>query len=126
MDKNGRTELHYAALECKPTVIASLFESGVDPNAADNLGFTPLHFAAQSQCAEVVLMLVEKGAEIDKKNSVGNTPLGLAIFNYRGDGEVIKIPLKAGANANLQNNAGVCPKTVAQRIGNYDVSKFFC
>ena len=107
-------------------MIASLFESGVDPNAADNLGFTPLHFAAQSQCAEVVLMLVEKGAEIDKKNSVGNTPLGLAIFNYRGDGEVIKILLKAGANPNLQNNAGVSPKTLAQRIGNYDVSKFFC
>ena len=124
-DRAGRTDLHYAALEGEVVRVRKLLDEGSDPNAADVHGFTPLHFAAQSYEPGITRMLVERGAEVDRVNGHGNTALGLAVYNSRGRGDVIEILLGAGADPDRENNAGVTPRVLAERIANYDIRQFF-
>ncbi|MBO0730204.1 MAG: ankyrin repeat domain-containing protein [Acidimicrobiaceae bacterium] len=57
VDRAGRLQLHYAALEGRvPDVAAYLQQHRDDVNLADKAGFTPLHFAAQGQHADVAVL----------------------------------------------------------------------
>ena len=43
VDRMGRTELHYAALEADSSRVKELLLASADPNASDDNGVTPLH-----------------------------------------------------------------------------------
>jgi len=47
MDREGRQELHYRALEGDVAGIGDRLAAGDDISWADRQGFTPLHFAAR-------------------------------------------------------------------------------
>ena len=61
-------------------------------------GFTALHFAAQVGDAASAALLADHGAPLDEPAADGNTPLVLAAFS--GHGEVARLLLARGANAN--------------------------
>jgi ankyrin repeat protein len=124
-DREGRTDLHYAALQDDETRARALLSSGFDVNAPDRLGFTPLHLAAQEMALTVAALLLENGAEVDPINSFGNTPLFTAVFNSRGRGEMINLLRRAGADPLRQNNHEQSPVGLARLIGNYDIAQFF-
>lgn len=124
-DPAGRSELHYAALVGDLARVEELIRSGADPNVRDRQGFTPLHFAAQSYSPDVATRLIMAGADVDTPNEVGNTPLGVAVFNSQGRGNVIMLLLRARADPDRANNAGVSPRQLAERIVNHDLEKFF-
>ena len=67
--------------------------------------------------------LLENGALTEVKDSFGNTPLFRAVFNSKGEGDIIKLLLVAGANPDSEH--GVSPRASASTIGNYDVKQFF-
>ena len=46
IDRDGRTALHYAALENNSAEVQRLLEAGLATGATDKSGWTPLHFAA--------------------------------------------------------------------------------
>ncbi len=126
VDRQGRTELHYAALDGRAEEVGAALASGVDPSSPDHAGWTPLHFAAQSQHSDVAWVLIDGGAEVDAQDSYGKTPLHVALFNVGdGEGEVVRVLLEAGAAPDLKNFSGVSPKDLADRVANYNLNRFF-
>jgi ankyrin repeat protein len=125
VDRAGRTPLHYAAADGDTNRVRELLASGADSNAADGAGWTPLHFAAQQGAAEVISLLLGAGAVVDSRDSSGNTPLLRAVFESRGQGEVIRLLRQAGADPYVENKHGSSPLKLARTISNYDVGQFF-
>ena len=129
MDSFGRNEIHNAILDYNEnqhyTLIERLISNGIDPNLQDNNGWSPLHFACQENSEQAVLALIKNKVLIDLKDQFGNTPLFKAVFSSKGQGNIIKLLLEAGANANSVNKNGVSPQTLASSIGNYNVHQFF-
>jgi ankyrin repeat protein len=117
--------LHYAAADAVKEEVVRLLDSGADPNAQDDNGRSPLHFAAQSNSADIARALLAVGAMVDLKDSEGNTPLFRAVFSSCGDGALIDLLRKAGADPHAANNSGVTPVSLARAIANFDVARFF-
>lgn len=125
LDWAGRSPLHYAAQERDFSLAKRLIQEGCDLNLADRSGWTPLHFAAQENNVAFATLLIDSGVLIDPRDSHGNTPLFTAVFNSRGNGELIQLLRKHGADPYVKNNHGVTPLGLARNIGNYDVAQFF-
>ncbi|MFE2856184.1 ankyrin repeat domain-containing protein [Streptomyces lavendulae] len=85
---------------------------------ASRQGWTQLHFAADEQDAAAVGSLLAEGAEVDAPDGQGNTPLWQAVFTYRGDGAVLSLLVKAGADPDRVDLHGVSPRRLAGwRVG---------
>ena len=125
LDKAGRSELHYAVVDRNFARMKELVLQGASMNLADHNGWTPLHFAAQNNDAETARFLLDSGAAVDPKDSYGNTPLFTAVFNSRGNGELIKLLRERGADCESKNKSGVSPVSLARTIANYDIARFF-
>lgn len=125
VDRVGRTELHYAALEADLSKVKELLLASADPNASDDNGVTPLHFAAQSHSYAVMEALILAGASVDSVDANGNTPLSDAVFHSDGGGDLIKLLLRSGADRNKENNYGISPLELAKSIDNFDLVQFF-
>jgi ankyrin repeat protein len=124
-DRLGRSQLHYAALEGRTDDIQALIDSGADINLPDKDGRTPLHFAAQQYQVRSAELLCKAGADIQARDKFGNTALWRATFDSRGREDLIRLLLASGANPDAANDSGVSPRQLAERIGNYDVKRFF-
>src|SRR4051812_38899525 len=91
------SNLHQAALENDLAAVKKLLRNQVDPNGRDENGFTPLHYAAQQHALAIAKLLLSTGAEVDAVDRFGNTPLGVAVFESRGRGEMIRLLRASGA-----------------------------
>ena len=60
--------------------------------------------------------LLEAGAKIDEKNSSGATPLMRAVLTYHGNGDVIRLLRKWGADPFAKNNYGISPVESARMV----------
>jgi ankyrin repeat protein len=124
-DRQGRSELHYCALDGDGVQAQALLGAGHDPDLGDQEGCTPLHLAAQQGNVEVAEALLAAGARVDPVNEYGNTPLFAAVFAYRGRGDLIELLRRHGADPHRANISGQTPVGLARLIANYDVRKFF-
>ncbi|MFL6073975.1 MAG: ankyrin repeat domain-containing protein [Mycobacteriales bacterium] len=124
-DRQGRTPLHYAALQGDVIEVRNLIESGFEPDVADHQGFTPLHLAAQEWRVDAARALLDAGASVDAKNQFGNTPLFVAVFNSRGRKELIALLRERGADPFSENLHGNSPFDLAKKIANFDVRQHF-
>ncbi len=70
-------------------------------------------------------LLLDRGAEVDKPDRFGNTPLWVAVFNSRGDGDLIMLLRDRGADPFHANERGKTPVGLARLIANHDVARFF-
>jgi ankyrin repeat protein len=125
VDRQGRSELHYCALEGDGERARALLAAGHDPDLGDREGFTPLHLAAQEGNLAVATVLLEAGAQVGPVNRYGNSPLFAAVFASRGDGELIGLLRRHGADPLQANASGQTPVGLARLIANYDVKRFF-
>jgi len=73
-----KEQLHCAVQDNDLGRVRELVESGVDPNAFDDIGKTPLHYACKNENFTIAEYLLEHGADVNAHHeaSVGNTPLG--------------------------------------------------
>ncbi|MDO8388927.1 MAG: ankyrin repeat domain-containing protein [Actinomycetota bacterium] len=122
-DRDGRSQLHNAAMRGDLEEVQRLLEVGSEVDGQDRRGFTPLHFAAQA--SHVAEKLLAAGASTNVRDAYGNTALWTATFNSRGHGDLINMLLAHGADPDSLNNSGASPRSLAETIGNYDVARFF-
>lgn len=119
------TPLHDAAVANDVDALRRLLRQGADPDSVTPSGFTELHLAAQEGATAVCGALLAAGARVDPVDSYGNTPLWTAVFNSRGNGDVIDVLRTHGADPWHRNKAGTTPVDLARMIANYDVARYF-
>jgi ankyrin repeat protein len=91
----------------------TLIQLGVKVNGHSSDGLTPLHMSCIYRNYEAAKILIENGAEIDSIDEIGRTPLFIAIGNYRGEKDVLKIILlllEKGADLDKPNNYSKTPR----------------
>src|SRR5258708_4974822 len=125
VDRMGRTDLHYAAAEGDVGRLRTRLAGGASPTLADDNGWTPLHFSAQAQNPEIATLLLDAGAPVDAPDSHGNTALSRAVFESKGQGDLIRLLRARGADPRRPNSHGISPLSLARTIANYDVAQFF-
>ncbi len=125
VDEYGRTPLHYAAADGKVEDVVKHLKAGANPNLQDDNGWSPLHFAAQAVSPGATEALLAAGADTGLRDSFGNTALSTAVFASKGNGSVIEVLRRAGADPHATNNNGVSPVSLARTIANYNVARFF-
>ena len=125
-DRAQRTALHYAAAEGSVDEVMGLLDARLGVNDVDDAGFTPLHYAAQALRADTAKLLIARGADLEARNVYGNTPLLVALGKVRDlPGDVVRVLLDAGADPDAENNTGVSPRSLARRVSNFDLMRFF-
>lgn len=94
-DEAGSTALMHAAAFGSLDILRLLLEAGANPKTANATGSTPLMWATHEPAR--VRLLLAAGADINASRSDGVTPLVTAAL--RGNTEVVRILLSAGADA---------------------------
>ncbi|MFI2477821.1 ankyrin repeat domain-containing protein [Nocardia xishanensis] len=120
-DREGRTELHYAAADIegdKHAQVAELLDAGLNPNDRDNDGATPLHGAAQYDGVETVRVLLDAGAEVNAQDNQGDTPLFYALRSPWSTAAVVQLLRDRGADPQLVNAQGNTPLSYIRMITN--------
>jgi hypothetical protein len=103
-DPEGRTALHYAALNGNLTIIAILVKANAKLDVKDTLGNTALHLAADRNQPEAARLLLDVGAPVDPENRNGMTPLMMAA--NRGNIEIVQALLAKGASVTKTDFTG--------------------
>lgn len=102
--QNGRTALHFAAMNNKVDVISALIARGAGVNALDDDNYTPLMVASMGGQIEAITALLNQGASIEAKDKTGVTSLHLAANG--GKLEAVKLLIERGANLDARTNIG--------------------
>jgi ankyrin repeat protein len=127
LDRMGRDELHYAALENKVELLKERLAAGVPVDLTEKRnGWTPLHFAAQDGSVAAAEALLAAGADVDAKSKRGQTPLWVAVMNSNSspNGAMVMLLLRNGADRNLRADTGQTPLELAQRISEFPMEWF--
>jgi ankyrin repeat protein len=121
-DVSGRTPLHYAALFGDLTKARELVGNGADVSVGDHDGQSPMHYAAQGCAVAVAELLLTHGAPIDAEDVDGNTPLWCATLRTRGEGPIVQLLLRGGADPHHENHEGRTPVQLARALGGADMT----
>lgn len=124
-DKFGSTPLMRASHRGNLQAVKILLENQADKDLQDDAGFYALHYAAQGQFPEIVKLLLDNGASVDLQDKHGNTALARSLATSQGNGDVIKLLLKHGADPEKKNFFDNSPFDTAQAVANYDLKQFF-
>lgn len=124
-DKYGRTILYDAIVKGFKDIVEELCLAKININLQDNNGKTPLHFASIHHQLDIAKILIHYGANVNLKDENGNTPLFDAVFNSKGNPDIILLLIENDADYQTPNNYGVSPKELAETIANFDVSYLF-
>jgi ankyrin repeat protein len=107
------TALHLVASLGPEALAKDIVAMGADVNARTDLGLTPLMMAARRRRPRMVELLIGSGGAIETADSVGATALVYAAEGDQdesgGDPESIRLLVAAGANVNVQGDAGMTP-----------------
>jgi len=103
-DEEGRTALHYGAMNGNLTIIAILVKASAKLDVKDRLGNTALHLAADRNQSEAARLLLDVGAPVDAENKNGMTPLMVAA--NRGNLELVQALLAKGASVTKTDFTG--------------------
>jgi ankyrin repeat protein len=114
MDINLRNEygqnlLHEAIAYGATGLARKLIDNGVDINEADNKGLIPLHYTGLYKDAAIASMIINAGGNLNVRDEHYNTPFWTAVFNAKGNYDVVKVMAANGADALNPNKHGRSP-----------------
>lgn len=112
LNANGETPLMLAAIRGSLPAAKALVKRGA---AVNRKGWTPLHYACSGPDNGVAAFLIANGAELDARSDNGTTPLMMAA-RY-GNGDLVPLLLKAGAEPRAANEQELTAADFAQRGG---------
>jgi hypothetical protein len=121
-DADGRTALGLACGFGSTPVVNLLLKKGADPALPDHEGMTPLMLAAAKGHGETLKSLLldpNARATINSTDLKGQTALYLASAHRRP--LVVRLLLKAGADATIATGQGTTPKMIASLSGFHDI-----
>lgn len=124
-NEDGENLLHVAIAYSNVDAAVELIQRGVDVNARDRNGATPLHYAGAHQNAMLAQQILDFGGDFQIVDEHGNTPLWTAVFNARGNYDVVNVLLAKGAakTAHQKNRHGRSPIDFASQIGDAELVK---
>jgi len=96
-DPDGTTPLHWAVRANDLDAAQRLIRAGANPDAANRYGVTPLSLAAENASAPLIQALLQAGAH----------PTNAILMNAArtGNGEVVRMLLARGADANARESS---------------------
>lgn len=106
----GETPLMLAAIKGSLPAVQALVKRGAVINRE---GWTPLHYACSGPDNGVAAWLIAQGAQINARSENGTTPLMMAA-RY-GNGDLVPMLLKAGAEPRAANEQELTAADFAQR-----------
>jgi ankyrin repeat protein len=118
----GFRTLHSSVGEGQTEAVKFLVETcGANTEVTDNIGRRPLHFAADrdlgAKGAVLVEVLAANGANLEARDYLGDTALHVAV--RKGNSEVVRALLEAGADVVATNDKGI---TSLQMAGDGEMS----
>lgn len=116
--------LQEAVAHKKNEIVAYLLYCNIDVNHSDKDGKTPLHYATVHNDIKSTQLLLNKDAmEINKKDIYGNNALWVAVFNARGNYDIVKLLKQLDADSNSKNKNNKSPLDFAKQIGDEELVK---
>ncbi|HAD79567.1 ankyrin repeat domain-containing protein [Empedobacter falsenii] len=119
-DSYLRTPLIWASFYNNVDLLIWLIDNGANINHQDKNGYSALHFVAQENCKNVVEILLNNGIDVELEDFYGNTALWTAVFNAKGNNEIVELLLDSGANFNHLNKNNKTPKEMAETFGGFE------
>lgn len=116
-DIDERSPLTLAISQCKEDAARILIKKGIRLNHEENNGYTPLYRAVLNNLTNTVKLLIEHGAKIIHSHFL------LHIAVEKGNLEVVKTLIKAGAVINMRNEQGMTPLIIACSTKNLQIAK---
>lgn len=123
-NESGDNLLHCAISYDRPDVALALIEKGIEINSKNDQGKTPLHYALEGNMSEVVKSLLRNPhIDVNSKDNHGNSPLWVAVFNARGNYELVDELLEKKALPESKNIYGKTPLSFAEQIQDIEMVK---
>jgi len=110
-DEEGRSSLHWAALNGSLVICRLLLVQDVDKEQRDKHGRTALLCACLGEHVEVIRLLVDRGADLSVVDEDGNSALHYAAISDNKD--LVSYLLQSAANQLIRNQEGKTPKDLA-------------
>jgi ankyrin repeat protein len=114
-NKQGRTPLHFAALQGMDKICQALVTAGASVAAADAGGVQPIHAAADRGHTMTVAYLIDSGADKHAATAEGIAPLHVAARG--GHASTVKLLLALKCDANATTHGGLAPLHIAAQEG---------
>ncbi len=119
-DSYLRTPLIWASFYNNVDLLIWLIDNRANINHQDKNGYSALHFVAQENCKNVAEILLNNGIDVELEDFYGNTALWTAVFNAKGNNEIVELLLDSGANFNHLNKNNKTPKEMAETFGGFE------
>jgi ankyrin repeat protein len=93
-----------------------LLSRGINVNQRDKKGRTPLHYAAAHNRLSLAKEIINKGGDINIADVHGNNALWTAVFNARGNYELVELFVEKGGDSLTKNKYNRSPLDFANQI----------
>ncbi|AIZ65402.1 hypothetical protein PK28_17165 (plasmid) [Hymenobacter sp. DG25B] len=115
-NENGQSLLQEAIAARNESAARLLLRQQLDVNSQDDQGATALHYVALYQTPALGQRILQQGGNLALLDQHGNSPLWTAVFNARGQYDVVDLFLQYQADPQSVNRYGKTPADFATQI----------